>query len=515
MRIGISTLIILFSPFIELQAQVPTVEWFRGQGTSGEEHVHEGLQTSDGGYIAIGHGIDPDDDGDMMIIKVNEQGFFRWKREFGTMGKLGAGYCIAEISDGYIAGGGIFDPDSQRTQRFLAKLDLDGKIEWEKYYGSPGVGSIRGIDITDDSSIVVTGYVNAPDDPEFQGFVFIVDEGDGFIMKLDLEGNVIWEESVDAPQGTKVREIENGYAICSTVWTWTQAAGDNQDFRLLITDTLGITQDYYDYGGANGDHCYDFDITADGGYILAGHTTSYGVSNWDYLLLKIDNKGNEEWHKTFGQPRGYDDNFIHDEAYGVRQTPDGGYVICGGSGDESSYSASGHAAGPSDEWKVYLVKTDSSGETVWEGIYPGTSVGNNAGEYIDLSDDGGYIVFVDTDSQYPPTPNNFGFMKLSSDNSAGVESVSQRTVENFILYPNYPNPFNSQTIIPLQVAEASEMKIDLYNIRGEHITKVHQDFMVIGFHEIIVNSGHMPSGEYIIRIEGNGFVEMLKCVLLR
>ena len=32
----------------------PAVEWHVGEGTSGEEHVHEGLQTADGGYVAIG-----------------------------------------------------------------------------------------------------------------------------------------------------------------------------------------------------------------------------------------------------------------------------------------------------------------------------------------------------------------------------------------------------------------------------------------------------------------------------
>ena len=57
---------------------------------------------------------------------------------------------------------------------------------------------------------------------------------------------------------------------------------------------------------------------------------------------------------------------VHDEAYGVQQTPDGGFIIAGGSGDEHPYSASGHAAGPSDEWKAYLVKTDArAGGSPW------------------------------------------------------------------------------------------------------------------------------------------------------
>ena len=83
--------------------------------------------------------------------------------------------------------------------------------------------------------------------------------------------------------------------------------------------------------------------------------------NWDFYLLKINGEGKEEWYKTFGQPRGYDPKWIHDEAYGVRQTPDGGYVIVGGTGDEFEYSEKGHPRGSSNIWQVYLVKTDGEG----------------------------------------------------------------------------------------------------------------------------------------------------------
>ncbi len=388
-----------------LHAEAPATEWFRGHGTDHEEHVHEGCQTSDGGYIAIGHGLEL---AHMLIVKVDEAGDLEWQKTFGDIGKRGVGYCVAEVPDGYIAGGKLYDSSCQRTQRFLAKLDPAGNIVWQKFYEAPGTGAIRGIDITSDGGIVATGYTNAPDTEEFRDFLFIADDSDGFIMKLDAEGSVEWEKPIEATQGTKVREIPEGYAVCSCV---------DDDFCLIETDDRGKTLWRKTLGGSEGDHLYDFDVTKDGGYILGGHTVSYGVKNWDYLLMKVDGDGNEEWHKTFGQPRGYDARYIHDEAYGVRQTPDGGYILAGGSGDEhDSYSGSGHPAGTSDEWKAYLVRTDGEGNLLWEGIYPTAGdVGNNAAEYIGLTSDGGYIVFVDTDSQTPPAPNNFGFLKLAPD----------------------------------------------------------------------------------------------------
>jgi hypothetical protein len=507
--------IFLFILHSSSMAQPPGLDWFRAQGTDTEEHVHEGMQTSDGGYISIGHGIETSGSDDMLIIKLRQSTWLDWKQEFGTSGKKGAGYCITEVSDGFIAGGAIFDPDSQRTQRFLAKLDPTGELVWKKYYGSKGVGGIRGIDITEDGNIIATGYKNTPNTSEFQGFVFIVDDGDGFIMKLDGEGEIIWEKPIDAPQGTKVREIVGGYAICSCIWVWSEETGDHQDFSLIKTDDQGNTIWQNFYGGDKNDHLYDFDLTKDGGYILTGHTLSYGVNNWDYLLIKVDSEGSEEWHKVFGQPRGYDANYIHDESYGVRQTTDGGYVVCGGSGDEYEYSASGHPSGPSDEWKVYVVRTDSEGNTLWEGIYPGWSTGNNGGEYIDITSDGGYIIFVDTDSQTPPEPSNFGYLKTDPDPVTGIHEMMRKIAPKLALKQNYPNPFNPKTMINYQLPVTNDVTLTIYNLLGEKIATLISENQHAGNHQVEWDATGFASGIYMVKLQQGLHHDNLKIVLMK
>ena len=124
------------------------------------------------------------------------------------------------------------------------------------------------------------------------------------------------------------------------------------------------------YGGAENNQAFDFDLNADGSFVLAGHTTGYGASNWDCVMTKVDPNGNPEWTQRFGQPRGYDSQYIHDECYGIRQDQDGGFVMTGGSGNETpSYSESGHPSGTADEWKSYLIKVDANGNFLWEQIY--------------------------------------------------------------------------------------------------------------------------------------------------
>lgn len=390
----------------------PDMMWYNGFGTDLEEHVHEGWQTSDLGFIGIGETQEREGDAtNILVVKVDAHGTQQWMREIGTRDKWDVGFCVKETAGGYIIGAGIYDPDTRQQERGLIKLDDHGKILWQKTYPRAGESGVRGIDISEDGDILATGYTRA----NRGGFLFIVEDGDGFVMKTDPDGNMVWDKAISSPQGTKVRiEMDGGLAIASTKWVNTHKR-DNQDVVLIRTDKEGNELSVWNYGAENNDQCFDFDLTHDGGYIFAGHTLSYGSVNWDYLLIKVDSSGNQEWVRTFGQPRGYDPKWIHDESYGVRATQDGGYIVAGGSGDEFPYSESGHPSGPSDEWKAYLVKTDKDGNTLWDAVYPPNSVGNNAAEFIALTSDGGYVVFTDTDSESPPPPNNFGFLRISPD----------------------------------------------------------------------------------------------------
>lgn len=389
----------------------PEMEWHKGYGTTYGNHPHEGMQTSDGGYIAIGQTWDSSDEPEMLVVKTDSNGELDWQKIIGTRNQPDIGICVAEVSDGFICGGGLYSASNMKPA--LVKLDKStGDIVsgWPKYYSGSQNCSIRGIDILGDGSIVATGYRNALE----AGFLFICDDGDGFIMKTDSSGNLQWDNTLSVPQGTKVREISGGFAVASCARFYD--GNDHMDGVLIKTDSSGNQTNLYRYGDTGTDDLlYDFDLTSDGGFILGGHTVSYGAVNWDYWLVKVNSNFVEEWHKVFGNPRGYDANYIRDEGYGVRQTPDGGYMIAGGSGDESeSYSGTGHPAGPSDEWKAYLVKTDNSGNVEWEGVYPGADQGNTACEYIGLTSDGGYISFDDTDAFWDTVGSSaFGFIKIA------------------------------------------------------------------------------------------------------
>ena len=390
-------------------AQAPTMEWHRGYGTKYGEKPQHGMQTRDGGYLVVGMTDDGrhSETSDMLVVKTDAKGDEQWQRKIGEPKGHDWANMVAEVSDGYVIAGALTVSGEQ--ERALLKLDSSGNTLWQQTYPHAGDDALRGLDVTDDGSIVATGYVGG----EEKGYLFISDSGQGSLMKTDSSGKLLWDEVLPSTMhGMRVERIPTGYAIGGNGWF--DGPPPHMDAILVLTDHDGKETYSNHYGGSKDEHCYDFVVTRDGGYVLAGHSTSYGV-NWDYYLVRVGPDGEEQWHNTFGQPRGYDAAYIHDESYGVQQTPDGGFVIAGGSGDEFEYHESGHPMGASSQWIAYIVKTDGDGKVQWEGLYGKTGAGDSAAEHINLTRDGGYVVFTDTDIHRFPRSNNFGIMKLAPD----------------------------------------------------------------------------------------------------
>jgi len=97
------------------------------------------------------------------------------------------------------------------------------------------------------------------------------------------------------------------------------------------------------YGKTNRDFAEALVQTADGGYALAGRTESFGAGSLDFWLVKTDANGNMQWNKTYG-------GTSEDRANALVQTTDGGYAIAGyttsfGAGDEDAWLIKTDAAG--------------------------------------------------------------------------------------------------------------------------------------------------------------------------
>lgn len=77
------------------------------------------------------------------------------------------------------------------------------------------------------------------------------------------------------------------------------------------------------------------------------------------------------------------------------------------------------------------------------------------------------------------------------------------TPYEFGLLQNYPNPFNPVTTIPFTLAEASAVRITIYNVLGQRVAVPVQETRSPGYHHIQFDGSHLSSGMYIYRIEAD------------
>jgi hypothetical protein len=199
---------------------------------------------------------------------------------------------------------------------------------------------------------------------------FGADWGDIFLIKTDANGNIIWAKTYGGTYTDYARSVQQtsdgGYILAGH----TNSFGGFEAF-LIKTDANGNVQWAKTYGGTSYDWAYSVQQTSDGGYIVAGNTRSFGVGG-DIFLIKTDANGNVQWAKTYG-------GTSHDWAYSVQQTSDGGYIVLG-----FTYSFG------ADSGDIILIKTDANGNIMWAKTYGGMK---EDGAYsFQQASDGGYIV---------------------------------------------------------------------------------------------------------------------------
>ena len=152
----------------------------------------------------------------------------------------------------------------------------------------------------------------------------------------------------------------------------------NSEMYIVKIDSFGNYEWSKTYGTPETDRGIAIEQTPDSGFITVGYTNSFGAGGYDVYLVRIDKNGDSLWTKTYG---GSD----WDLGFGVKPTADGGYIIVG-----ETYS---FGNGDND---VYLIKTDSVGDTLWTKTYGGN--GSDFGRSIALTSDGGYIIGGGTSS---------------------------------------------------------------------------------------------------------------------
>jgi len=246
---------------------------------------------------------------------------------------------------------------------YLIKTDSLGDTLWTRTYGDTVTEEGYSVQQTTDGGYIITGGVRTPSNG-----------ADVLLIKTNQSGDTLWTRTYGGAStdiGYSVQQtLDRGYIVAGL--TTSYGAGID-DAYLIKTDSLGATLWTRTYGGPGYEGANFVRQSSDSGYIVTGWTDSFGAGATDVYLIKTNASGDSLWTMTYG-------GTSWDEGWSVQQTSDGGYIIAG-----ESYSFGG---GVHD--KVYLIKTNAAGDTLWTRFYGGTN--QDAGYSVCQTTDGGYII---------------------------------------------------------------------------------------------------------------------------
>ena len=329
--------------------------------------------TNDGGYVVVGY-VDSFRAGgrsnyDALILKLDMKGNQTWAKTF----KGTLAFSIQQAADdSYVLAGYTGSLFSTDNDAFVMKLDPNGNQVWAKAFGGTAGARAYGLQLTADGGCVLAGQIAG----------FGAGEWNALIMKLDLNGNQIWAKALGGNHSDYARSVQltadGGYALAG--YTNSFGAG-NSDALVIKLDEEGNQVWARSFGGSRIDIAYHIQPIAGDGYVVAGYTRSFDRSphvNVEHaLIMKLDLNGNQAWVRTFGKSSN------SARAYSIRQTVNDGYVVAGSIHPVSRASL--------------IMKLDTSGHLVWsKTLKDSDSDSDSSVAYnIQLTADGGYIVAGD------------------------------------------------------------------------------------------------------------------------
>lgn len=106
------------------------------------------------------------------------------------------------------------------------------------------------------------------------------------------------------------------------------------------------------------------------------------------------------------------------------------------------------------------------------------------------------------------------FWERVKDSHTSVDN-NHHQVTKYELYQNYPNPFNPSTTIQYALPDAGNVHLSVYNIMGEKVATLIDEYQQTGHHDVTWNAENYPSGIYFYKIEAGEYREVRKMILMK
>ncbi|MCS7213657.1 MAG: putative metal-binding motif-containing protein [Candidatus Calescibacterium sp.] len=286
-------------------------------GGTGGDIPYQAVRTADDGLVVVGSTQISDSSGDMYILRFNSNLNLSWSKTLGALNTSDDARAVIQDSDGNFVIVGTYSPLLNRDA-VVAKISSSGTTLW-----------IRRIDYTTDDA--GRGVVQTSDG----GYLVLVRSNvastshDVILVKLDSNGNKIWAKRIygsASDQPSSIIKTSDGYYIITGI-TQSFRVGSGNDGFIMKVDENGNLLWLKSIGGPQDDDAPSIVEAEDGNSIFLGSLrSSVGSDDYNIFFGKIDKDGGVIWKKVVGW--GYSTS-SHEYGHSISKTPDGNFIIVG------------------------------------------------------------------------------------------------------------------------------------------------------------------------------------------
>lgn len=149
-----------------------------------------------------------------------------------------------------------------------------------------------------------------------------------------------------------------------------------------------------------------------------------------------------------------------------------------------------------------------------------TGLSSSNGAWVDIGGayDGIYTPRIKSTTDNPTTSNMHYFVSQDSDGGLIkpiIIGVEEDAVAAYALEQNAPNPFNPTTTIGFTLANAGNVTIDIFNVAGQKVDTLANNFMEAGSHSVVWDASGFSAGVYFYTVKSGNFTKTMKMTLLK
>lgn len=430
--------------FLLISAHVSGQTWRRTYGGNGSDAARSVKPTLDGGFVVVGSTGSFGVGGDGYLLKLDVAGEVEWSNFYGDA-QVDEIWDVLIVDDGYLMIGVTSGPGLGGYDGLVIRIDEQGAQLWRRTYGTPEWDFLYAAELASDGFFLVGST-----------FADASNNGDGWVLRINNEGDVMWEATFGEAFPDEARAIhltaDDGCLVAGST-----GREDGTSDIILLRYSFDGSPDWQSVLTLEGDErAYGVDVTTNGMAVVVGHSIQIG-SFKQIFLAGFSLLGLQGWTRQIGE-------FPEWEGWDVVARSDGGLAVAG--------STTAFGFGGKD---MYLLLTDE------EGFYQfGTTFGGLEDETANSlvqTADGGFILAGHSDS-YGPGPRSFFVVRTGANGLTETEQVNQFfdpvSVPMSLSIPAlslFPNPVLPTGMVSVPGDQSGTSIYTIFDVQGQMVAQ--------------------------------------------